>query len=361
MDLARLSREVVHNCDVSDARYAGIYSVCGLAMRLRDLYKWERRLPPWQEDEAARVLEWIGDKEELWESLQEAEYDRLQVSNQSFDPFDTLAMNTALAPYNHFYGAGYAHSLKPTFVLAEIDCEETVAGHRVRYLGREHARDLLTLPAFSQDGEVVLRSEAARMFLWDQIAYISNSGRRALNFALEACGLPDAHTETIRDHFENVLQAQHWIYVQHEIGELEETLFDREIWQSILADYPHTPVELLVRTLKDILADTSSQGALTWLLRNRDEAALGLYMAFGNGFVRLLTHELICAFDAFIQDRRWDRIIAAAQAVRQKSEASAFEVMEIYQQGRNRHDMRHTQEAIEAFMHHSFPHSSTRH
>ncbi len=351
MDIARFSREVIHNCDVSDARHAGIYSVCGLAMRLRDLYKWERRLPPWQEDEASRVLDWIGVKEELWETLLDAEYDRLWVSGQSFDPFDTQGINAALEPFNFFYGAGYAHSLKPTFFLAEIDGQEAVGGHRVRQLGREWARDLLTLPAFNQDGEVVLRSEAAHMFLWDQIAYISNSGRRALDFALAACGLPDTRTETIRDHFDAILRVQQQIFLQHEIGELEETVFDRDVWQRMLADYPHTAVELLIRTLKDLLADTSPQGALTWLLQNRDEAALGLYMAFGNGFRRLLTHELICAFDAFGRDRQWERMNAAVHAVRQKAAADTARVMEHYREGCKAQDSARAQTAIEDLMH----------
>jgi hypothetical protein len=353
LDIARLSRQVLFNCDVSDARHAGIYSVCGLAMRLRDLYKWERRLPPWQEDDAARVLEWIGGKEDLWDTLPEADYDRLSVNGQSFDPFDTRGINAALNPLFYFYGAGYAHSMKPTFFLAEIEREETVAGHRVLRLGREHARDLLTLPAFSQDGEVVLRAEAARMLLWDQIAYISNSGRRALDFALIACGLPDTQTNTIRENFDAVLKVQQQIYLWHEIGELEETVFHRDVWQHMLADYPHTAVELLVRTLKDLLADTGSHGALTYLLRNQNEAALGLYLAFGTGIARLLTGELICAFDAFQQDHQWQRMTAAAQMVRQKAADHTARVMELYHEGGKNKDPERTRTAIEAYMQHS--------
>ena len=350
MDLTRLSRQVLYNCDVSDARHAGIYSICGLAMRLRDLYKWERGLAPWQEDEAARVLEWIGAKEELWETLLDADFDPLPVNGRSFKPFDTRPINSALASFNLFYGAGYAYSLKPTFFLAEIVRTQCVNGHQVRFLGRELARDLLTLPAFGQDGEVVIREQAARMFLWDQIAYISNSGRRALDFALRACGLPDTHAETIRSHFDVLARVQQQIMLDHEIGELEETVFLRDSWQAMLADYPHTTVELLVRALKDLLADTGPHGALTGLLEHRDEAALGLYLAFGNGITRLLTRELICAFDAFSQDRRWDRMMAAAREVRQKTVAHTRRVLELYHEGRKGNDSERTQRTIEAFM-----------
>ncbi len=350
MDISKFTRQVLYNCTVSDARYAGLYSICGLAMRLRDLYKWERRLPPWQEDEAARVLEWIGAKEDLWETLLETDFSPLPVNGRGFEPFDTKDINAALGPLNLFYGAGYAYSLKPTFFLAEITRQETVAGHRVRYLGRELARDLLTLPAFSQDGEVVLRSEATRMFLWDQIAYISNSGRGALDFAAVSMGLPDTRTQTIRDHFGAILEVQQKICLWHEIGELEECVFDRSVWQQILADFPHTAVEFLCRTLKDLLADTGPQGALIHLIQNRDAAALGLYMAFGNGITRLLTPELIYAFDAFRTDPQWCRMMAAAQAVREMTMTHTGRLLEIYHQGMRRRNPEGVRQAIEDYM-----------
>lgn len=350
MNLDQLIRQVLFNCDVSDAQHAGIYSVCGLAMRLRDLYKWERRMAPWQEDEAALVLDWIGVKEELWERLLEADYDRLSVGEKDYEPFDTQNINTALAGKNYFYGAGYAYYLKPTFVLAEIDREETVAGYKIRYLGQEHARDLLTLPAFNQDGAVILRTEGARMFLWDQIAYVTTSGRRALDLALASCGLPDCRNATIRRHYDAVLKVQQQIHLYHEIGELEEQVFNRRIWRQLLADHPHTAVELLARTLKDLLADTGPHGALTFLLENRDAAALGLYMAFGNGMIRLLTHELICAFDAFLLDRQWGPLISAAHAVRQKAISHTHRMMEFHDRRRQRQDPAETRKAIEDFM-----------
>jgi len=114
IDLDRLTRQVLHNCDVSDALHAGIYSVCGLAMRLRDLYKWERRLAPWEEHEAGPVLDWIGKREDLWESLADAQYQPLSIDDREFDRFDCNGINTVLEPHGLFYGAGYAHSLKPT-------------------------------------------------------------------------------------------------------------------------------------------------------------------------------------------------------------------------------------------------------
>ena len=39
-----MTEQVLRNCHISYARHAGLYSICGLALRLRDLYKWEMGL-----------------------------------------------------------------------------------------------------------------------------------------------------------------------------------------------------------------------------------------------------------------------------------------------------------------------------
>jgi hypothetical protein len=59
LEFDSIIHQVLQNCDISDARHAGLYSVCGLALRLRDLYKWEKGLNPWEEKDSSEVLEWI--------------------------------------------------------------------------------------------------------------------------------------------------------------------------------------------------------------------------------------------------------------------------------------------------------------
>jgi hypothetical protein len=350
LNLDQFISSVRFNCDVTDARHAGMYSVCGLVMRLRDLYKWAHGIPPWQEDASDKVLAWIGDKETRWEALMTAKFQGLSIDGKIFDAFDTAGVNQLVHPVDLFYGAGYAHSLKPTFFLADIEDELSIDGRSVRVLGREHARDLLTLPAFTQDGQVVLRTEAGRMYLWDQILYLANTGRRAFEFAARQCGLGDSDPKTLRHHFDRIWKVQKSLYIRHEVGELAETVFDRDIWQRMLAAYPHTAVELLVRTLKDLLADTSDKGTLPDLIRHRNGAGLGLYMAFGNGITRTLTRPLACAFDDFMVRADWDRIAEAALAVRQAIESRTRQVMAIYAQGDHRQDLPWAQQAIEKEM-----------
>ena len=65
---------MLRNCAISDARHVGLFSVCGLALRLRDLYKWENRLEPWVEEESSKLLNWIGQKEDAWDGLLDREF-----------------------------------------------------------------------------------------------------------------------------------------------------------------------------------------------------------------------------------------------------------------------------------------------
>jgi hypothetical protein len=348
MDLDRLTRQVRHNCDVSDARHAGIYSICGLAMRLRDLYKWEHGVPPWEEHEAAQVLDWIGERETLWESLADRPFGPVTIDNDEFDAFDSRAINAVLEPHGLFYGAGYAHSLKPTFFLANVEQRLTHRSRTVWRLGQELARDLLTLPAFTQDDQVVLRTEAARMFVWDQIAYLPNSSRAALAFALAACcNLSDLDQKGIRLHLDAIVKVQQSTYIRHELSELDEPVFDRATWRQMLADFPHTAVELLIRTLKDVLADTGRHGTIVHISAQRDPAALGFYMAFSSGWVPLLFGDLKTSFDTFMQNGDWNEIDRAALAVHRKAAAYTRQVLSIYAAASRKQDLDSVRKAIE--------------
>ena len=101
-----LVHTVQHNCTVSDAAYAGQFSICGLALRLRDLYKWEQSLAPWEEHDSREVLTWIGKREDDWEKVEQQDYAPIAINGQMYDPFDTQSINRCLKAENLFYGAG---------------------------------------------------------------------------------------------------------------------------------------------------------------------------------------------------------------------------------------------------------------
>jgi hypothetical protein len=346
-EVDRIAGQVRHNCDVSDARNAGLYSICGLALRLRDLYKWENGLPPWQEKESAEILDWIGGREQRWESLADEHFSPITVNEQQFDAFSTSEINTVLAPLGFYYGAGYAHGLKPTFFLARLEKKERVGGITVVILGEELARDLLTIPALSQDHCVILRQDSARLHLWDKMFYLKKSARPALQFALERCGLQAGGNDAIQKKLEAVCDAYRDNYIYHEIGEIRDTVFERNVWREMIATYPSSPVELLLRSIKDLLADTNEHGTLHHIIADRNAAAFGLYVAFIDGLAKEIFSELSPAFQEFVASGDWQVVRGAVQTVHRRARRITDQMVWLHQEGKKKKEPQRSRCAIE--------------
>ena len=338
LDIDDLTHQVLHNCNISDAYHAGMFSICGLALRLRDLYKWENGLPAWEESDAADVLEWIEAKENKWENYTSNGFEKLTINSKTFDPFDTDRINTILEPHNLFYGAGYARSLKPTFFLADIAEKTNLNGIKIYTLDRELARDLLTIPAFTQDDCVILRQESARLFIWDSILYIKKSARPALEFALDCCGLKDHQPQALQPHLTTILEALRETYIYHEIGELRDPDFDRDTWREVIAAYPYSPVEYLVRAVKDLLADTNDYGTLRHIVEKRKTAALAFYAAFLDGLAKQFFPDILTAFQEFTQSNDWEVIDRAVAGGYNKAKKQAALIVDLYQEGVRKND-----------------------
>ena len=88
-----ITSQVLQNCSISDSRHASLYSICELALRLRDLYKWEKGLDPWVEKDSSEILAWIGDKEEEWEKLVDKNFNEITILDRKYDPFETQTIN----------------------------------------------------------------------------------------------------------------------------------------------------------------------------------------------------------------------------------------------------------------------------
>ncbi len=346
-ELDNLIHQVLNNCDISDSHHAGLFSVCGLALRLRDLYKWEKGLDPWLEKDSSAILDWIGEKEQVWEQLAENDYRELSLLGSTYEPFDTQRINAVLEPHGLFYGAGYARSLKPTFFLARIEDKGNTDGFTVYTLGRELARDLLTIPALLQDESILLRKESGTFFLWDQIFYIKKSGRPALNFALQACGIKDQDLKMLRSNLAAIYNVQRETYIYHEVGEIRDTVFDAGIWRQVINEFPHTPVELLTRAIKDMLADTNVYGTLPHIIKKRSAAMLGFYVAFLDGLAKTLFPEMRSAFEDYVKTGDWQVIEKAVSSGFNTAVYYAEEISRIFLAGKQANNMQSAQIEIE--------------
>jgi hypothetical protein len=295
---------------------AGHFSLCGLLLRLRNLYKWERGLPPWREEDAAPMLEWVSQREDLWLELLDQEPRSLSLEGQDLDPFDTASLNARLTPLGLVYGAGRVGGLLPAFFLGHLEQSFTLEGMQVWQVGRELGRDILFLPGLRQGGHIYLRREPLGYLLWDKLADPRPSQVRFVQIGLEGYGL-DLREVLARPSWEvlePVMQGELLAVAWHELGEAAAGQQAAGLLQWALSRHPLSEVEHFTRGVKDLLADTGPRGRLAHIIAARALGALGLYPAWLAGFPRLLFPEIDQAVLDFAQDGDWGRIEIARQA-----------------------------------------------
>ncbi|MCE5244210.1 MAG: Sfum_1244 family protein [Syntrophobacteraceae bacterium] len=343
IDISSLKTQVQMNCNISDARHAGVYSLCGLLLRLRDLYKWENSIPPWQEPPPEVLLEWVESKEALWETLASLEFQPLDLGGRQFDPFDSDAVNGLLRPSGLRYGAGYGVGMKPTFFLALLADTLKVQELTVDIVEHELARDIFAAPAMRQGGQVFARRSPMLFFLWDQIMEMRPSARNALVFALSQYGLEAEPLRRAPRQFDarlrEISRSELDVWIHHEIGEARSTAFTGDTWPEIVSSYSNTPVEIYARVIKDLIADTHDEGLFSHIIRNRIRSTLGFYMAWMRPFTRVLFPEAIDAFNRFRDNGDWSGLSAARDFGFARACRNAHALVELHEAGRGReHD-----------------------
>lgn len=312
---SRAVEDIQHNCNISDARDHGIYTMCTMVLKLRNLYKWENVLDPWQEPDPGDLLDWIEAKENYWQTIAEEPYRSLTINGYPYVPDDVAGINIHFVSEQMVYGAGYGRSLKAVFFLAEKIEQRTVAGFPVYILGREMASPL----AMAQEGSIIIRREPLRFFLWDYIQELRSSCRSAFHHALNLYGLlqdGQLNQQKLKATLDRIVDAELDLFIYHEVGELLQTTFDSSILQKIIARFPGSIYELVCRSIKDILADTHPQGLLSHLISEQLETSLSFYVGFLDGLRRELFPEISAALQKFQDDRDWQGIEQARDACR---------------------------------------------
>lgn len=338
VNILDLTSQVQRNCDRSDARYSGLYSLCGFLLRFRDLYKWEQGLLPWQEADPETLLAWMENRERHWEALVEDEFAPLTIGASSFDPFHAAAVNEILRPLGWVYGAGYVAGMKPSFFLAESVETRSVAGLQVDIVELELARDLFMTPLMRQGEHIYARRAAMLGFIWDQLWEMRPSGREGLTYGLSAYGLDAEAIRRSPSGAESALRqlanAELETWVHHEVGEAKEDIFPGQLWQEMVASYAGSPVEILARVVKDWLADTHREGLLAHILANDRKSSLGFYIAFMGSFLRVVFPEIREGFRRFREDGDWEAVDRLRAVAHSRARDYARALIEAHETGR---------------------------
>lgn len=299
------------NCHIADAKHATDYTLCVYLLKMREYFRWERNLPFNTTLPHQALTDWLTRREQHWDSLQENEFEQVPVLDMQHDPFDAETINQALNKLGYVYSSGYGRSLKPMFFLGALESRTTHGGYTLVVSGREYARDLASPPAMSRGNTIFVRRESLRRMLWEKIEeWRWNKPANAMQRALDCYDFDHAVDQSLDAMTDNELQAA----ILHEIGEMKAGELLGGEWETMLAGIPHSKAEIMVRAVRDHLADALS--TLPGLLIGMNTASLHFYVANLTNMRKDLFPGLLAAYETWTETGN-------TQALEQLSEQSA--------------------------------------
>lgn len=269
-----LCKSVQHNCNIADARNAGDYTLCVYLLKMREYFRWERGYSCAAKLPQEEIGQWLREREDLWESLEDQDFQKLSIDQTEIDPFDSESINRLLVAKGQVYSAGYGANGKPHFFLGTLERRESFNGHTILVAADECARDLTAPPAMSLFDTIFIRRESLRRFLWEKVQeWRWNEHPNAMARALAHYPFDEDLEKALDLMTDHELEA----VLLHEIGEIQAEHELGPNWRNLLAQLPRSRSELLLRAVRDHLADAIS--TLPELIRREDEASLHFYMA----------------------------------------------------------------------------------
>jgi len=165
-DFSGVQQTVQHNCAISDARYSREYSLCIYLLRLREFYRWKKKIPLGESIDQELLGDWVNSTEEHWDSIEHTDFQPLSINGLDYDPFDIEAINNQLENSGLLYSAGFGRLGQPHFVLAKQLSKGNIEQCTHIECGEELARDIMTLPAMTQGKTLYIRHESFAHLLW---------------------------------------------------------------------------------------------------------------------------------------------------------------------------------------------------
>lgn len=300
LEIDALAAQVQHNCHISDARHGTDAGLCTYLMKMREYYRWERGLPFGAPLDRGAVGDWLTEREALWESLAGAEYQPLQIGEHRLDPFDVTGVNLRIADLGYLYSAGLAPSGRAQFFLTRLrEHTEGEDGFHLWVGGRELARGLHVPPALLRGRDIFLRRESLKQLLWEKYeSWLWGRPDNAMGRAL-AC-YPFERDVSLA--LEMMTDREMQVVREHEIGEFQAGQMLGEAWESLLLRVLGTPAELMLRAVRDHLADCLR--TLPAILDDLgDGASLHAYVGNLGNMRKALFPALLGAYEAWRIDR----------------------------------------------------------
>jgi hypothetical protein len=292
-ELNNLVDKVQQNCHVSDAFYAGNYTMCIFLLKMREFYRWEQRIPLTETLPRKDVGDWLVAREQAWDDIETEAFVELPLNDQLHDPFDADGINHHLLQQGYVYSGGTGLYSKPHFFIGDVERQDRIDDITILVSGREHARDLVAPPSMYRGNTVFVRKESLRRFLWERIEdwrFAKGHAERPIGRALETYGKGRDLELVLDEMTDNETES----LILHEVGESRAGKILGSEWEDMLTALPRTKLEFLARAARDLLADTLV--TLPTLIEQDNAAALHVYFANFSGMRKHLAPGLDAAY-----------------------------------------------------------------
>jgi hypothetical protein len=325
LDRDALISAVRRNCHISDAQFAGDLTMCTFLLKMRELYRWENRIPLSREMPRAEVGEWMNRRGELWDGVEQDTYLPLPLPDGPVDAFESSRVNDALLPHGLVYSGGYGRHCKPHFFLGELLRREEREGFTVYISGRELARDLEAPPGMFLDQTLFVRTEALRRWLWEKYEeWRWNRKNEAMGRAFADYGF-EADPEAALD---RMVETEMESVIQHELGEARISDELGPSWEQLMMTVFRSRAEIIVRAVRDLLADCRS--TLPRLLGHDEPARLHFFIANFVGMRRKLFPELADAYGHYVSTGDTARLIETVAQGEHHWLATAIDLLRLH-------------------------------
>jgi hypothetical protein len=169
-----------------------------------------------------------------------------------------------------------------------------------------------------------------RFFLWSRIQETEQWEREATAMALAYYNWrPDLPPD---NQMEAMVRAETETVLYHELGEALDRSLPQGLWKNILSAFPQSRIELYLRTLKDLLADTHPQGTLSHIIREQKAGSLAFYLSNLKGLRRSLFPEIVPAIRCFKEKEDWPGIERARKVGRRRLVGQTRRIRELAEQ-----------------------------
>jgi hypothetical protein len=285
------------NCDLSDAVYAGNYTMCIYLLKMRELYRWKKGYALDKELSMSNVASWIQQAESRWDEIEEKDYQLLRIGDEQFELFDDVKVNQRLETTKLVYSGGYGVRGKPIFFLADRLSVRKFRGLTAYIAGNEHARELAAPPAMLRGKTIYVRSECLRRMLWEMVDEWSWKRRpgamsRVVNYYNFDADKNAALNNLASDQLEQLLL--------HECGEYQAGEILGDDWNNALLKVIDKPLEIISRAVRDCFAD--SLQVIPDLIERARPELLHFYIASLSPLRKSLMPGILAAYESWLEN-----------------------------------------------------------